>query len=65
MVFSQKLYENYLRSQGMTNQALIASLRQEHALKMISSTLLDYALVSQSDRNISLRICKQNNVPYI
>ena len=47
--FSQKLYENYLRSQGMTNQALIVSLRQEHALKMISSTLLDYALVSQSD----------------
>ena len=47
--FSQKLYENYLRSVGMTNQALIASLRQDHALKMISSTLLDYALVSQSD----------------
>jgi peptidyl-prolyl cis-trans isomerase D len=33
----------------MTNQALIASLRQDHALKMISSTLLDYALVSKSD----------------
>lgn len=47
--FSQKLYENYLRSVGMTNQALIASLRQDHASKMISSTLLDYALVSQSD----------------
>ncbi|MEN4983252.1 SurA N-terminal domain-containing protein [Acinetobacter modestus] len=47
--FSQKLYENYLRSVGMTNQALIASLRQDHALKMISSTLLDYALVSKSD----------------
>ena len=47
--FSQKLYENYLRSVGMTNQALITSLRQDHALKMISSTLMDYALVSQSD----------------
>jgi len=47
--FSQKLYENYLRSVGMTNQGLIASLRQDHALKMISSTLMDYALVSKSD----------------
>ena len=47
--FSQQLYENYLRSVGMTNQGLIASLRQDHALKMISTTLMDYALVSQSD----------------
>ncbi|WP_436897219.1 SurA N-terminal domain-containing protein [Acinetobacter gyllenbergii] len=47
--FSQKLYENYLRSVGMTNQALIASLRQDHALKMISTSLMDYALVSKSD----------------
>ena len=47
--FSQKLYENYLRSVGMTNQALIASLRQDHALKMMSSTLMDYPLVSQLD----------------
>lgn len=47
--FSQKLYENYLRSVGMTNQGLVASLRQDHALKMISSTLMDYALVSKSD----------------
>ena len=47
--FSQQMYENYLRSMGMTNQGLIASLRQDHALKMISSSLMDYALVSQSD----------------
>lgn len=47
--FSQKLYENYLRSAGMTNQGLIASLRQDHALKMISSSLMEYALVSKSD----------------
>ncbi|EPG38172.1 SurA N-terminal domain-containing protein [Acinetobacter colistiniresistens] len=47
--FSQTLYENYLRSVGMTNQALIASLRQDHALKMISTSLMDYALVSKSD----------------
>ncbi|MBJ8416998.1 SurA N-terminal domain-containing protein [Acinetobacter courvalinii] len=47
--FSQTLYENYLRSVGMTNQALISSLRQDHALKMISTSLMDYALVSKSD----------------
>ena len=47
--FSQQLYENYLRSVGMTNQALLASLRGDHALKMISSTLMDYPLVSQMD----------------
>ena len=47
--FSQTLYENYLRSVGMTNQALIASLRQDHALKMMSSSLMEYALVSQPD----------------
>ncbi|MFW1646647.1 SurA N-terminal domain-containing protein [Acinetobacter nosocomialis] len=47
--FSQKLYENYLRSIGMTSQALIASLRQDHALKMLTSTFSDYALVSKVD----------------
>jgi len=31
--FSETLYSNYLRSVGMTSQALIASLRQDHALK--------------------------------
>lgn len=47
--FSQQLYENYLRSVGLTNQVLISSLRQDHALKMISSSLMDNALVSKSD----------------
>ena len=31
--FSESLYANYLRSVGMTSQALIANLRQDHALK--------------------------------
>ncbi|MEG2567111.1 MAG: peptidylprolyl isomerase, partial [Acinetobacter sp.] len=31
---------------GMTNRALIESLRKDHALKMLSSTFLDYPLVS-------------------
>lgn len=47
--FSQNLYANYLRSVGMTNQTLIASLRQDHALKMLMSTFTDYALVSKTD----------------
>ncbi|AYO54480.1 SurA N-terminal domain-containing protein [Acinetobacter wuhouensis] len=47
--FSQALYANYLRSQGMTSQSLIANLRQDHALKMLMSTFTDYALVSKTD----------------
>ncbi|WP_313035147.1 SurA N-terminal domain-containing protein [Acinetobacter sp.] len=47
--FSEALYSNYLRSVGMTNQALIANLRQDHALKMLTSTFMDYALVSKLD----------------
>lgn len=36
--FSNALYENYLKSIGMTNNALVESLRKDHALKMLSST---------------------------
>src|SRR5690606_25598200 len=43
---SSALCENYLKSIGMTNRALIESLRKDHALKMLSSTFLDYPLVS-------------------
>ncbi|CAB1212579.1 SurA N-terminal domain-containing protein [Acinetobacter bouvetii] len=47
--FSENLYSNYLRSVGMTSQALIANLRKDHALKMLTSTFIDYALVSKLD----------------
>ncbi|NNH87710.1 SurA N-terminal domain-containing protein [Acinetobacter terrae] len=47
--FSESLYANYLRSVGMTSQALITNLRQDHALKMLTSTFMDYALVSKLD----------------
>ncbi|WP_179990813.1 SurA N-terminal domain-containing protein [Acinetobacter sp. YH1901141] len=47
--FSESLYANYLQSVGMTNQALVANLRQDHALKMLSASFTDYALVSPSD----------------
>ncbi|MBJ9984339.1 SurA N-terminal domain-containing protein [Acinetobacter sp. S40] len=49
--FSQTLYENYLRSVGMTSQALITSLRQDHALKMLTSSINNTALVSKADIN--------------
>lgn len=47
--FSEALYANYLQSVGMTSQALIAGLRQDHGLKLLSGTFLDYALVSKVD----------------
>ncbi|WP_347473262.1 SurA N-terminal domain-containing protein [Acinetobacter thermotolerans] len=47
--FSNALYENYLKSVGMNSRQLIASLRNDHALKMLSSTFMDYPLVSKLD----------------
>ncbi|MHA3892774.1 SurA N-terminal domain-containing protein [Acinetobacter sp. GXMZU3951] len=47
--FSEALYANYLKSVGLTSQALIENLRQDHALKMMTSTVMDYALVSKVD----------------
>ncbi|WOE40147.1 SurA N-terminal domain-containing protein [Acinetobacter chinensis] len=47
--FSEQLYSNYLQSVGMTSPALIANLRQDHALKMLTATFTDYTLVSQLD----------------
>ena len=48
-VFSQPTYENYLRNIGMTSQMLIANLRQDHALKMLTSMITDNTLVSKID----------------
>ncbi len=36
--FHKNYMKNYLRSIGMTSEGLIASLRQDHALKMLTST---------------------------
>ncbi|WP_173910933.1 SurA N-terminal domain-containing protein [Acinetobacter sp. Marseille-Q1618] len=47
--FSQPLYENYLRSVGITSSALIANLRQDHALQMLMGTFTNNALVSKVD----------------
>lgn len=47
--FSEELFANYLKSIGMTNVAFIESLRKDHALKMLTSTFMDYALVSKLD----------------
>ncbi|MDQ6561788.1 hypothetical protein, partial [Enterobacter hormaechei] len=35
----------------LTSQGLIANLRQDHALKMLNSTFVDYTLVSKVDMN--------------
>lgn len=47
--FSEALFSNYLKSIGMTNRDFIENLRKDHALKMLSSTFTDYALVSKMD----------------
>lgn len=47
--FDQKTYENYLRSIGMTSQALINNLRQDHALKMLVASINDNSLVNHLD----------------
>jgi len=47
--FSEALYANYLKSVGLTSQAWIENLRQDHALKMMSFMVMDYALVSKVD----------------
>ena len=47
--FSEALFSNYLKSIGMTNRDFIENLRKDHALKMLSSTFMDYALVSKMD----------------
>ena len=44
--FSKQLYENYLRSIGMTSQMLIANIRQDHSLKMLTTSIVDNPLVS-------------------
>jgi len=48
--FSKELFAQYLRNQGFPNsESFIAGIRQDHALKMISSTFLNYPLVSKLD----------------
>jgi peptidyl-prolyl cis-trans isomerase D len=47
--FSNTLYANYLRSQGLTSQAFIQNIRQDFALSILSSTISDNALISKLD----------------
>ncbi|MEB3766479.1 SurA N-terminal domain-containing protein [Acinetobacter sp. MD2] len=47
--FSDEVFGNYLRSKGMTKDQLIASLRQDNSLKMLSGTISSYAIVSSTD----------------
>lgn len=47
--FSDEQFAKYLESIGMTNRAFIDNLRKDHALKMLSTTFMNYALVSKLD----------------
>lgn len=48
--FSEELFANYLSSQGFPNtQSFIMNIRQDHALKNLTTSISDLALVSQLD----------------
>ncbi|WP_180094532.1 MULTISPECIES: SurA N-terminal domain-containing protein [unclassified Acinetobacter] len=47
--FSDEAFARYLESIGMTNRTFIDNLRKDHALKMLSTTFMEYALVSKLD----------------
>lgn len=47
--FSNEVFGNYLRSKGLTKESLIANIRQDHSLKMLSGTVSNYAVVSKAD----------------
>lgn len=48
-VFSDEMFAQYLASIGMTNRQFLDNLRQDHALKMLSTTFTDSPLVSKVD----------------
>lgn len=47
--FSEALYGNYLRSQGINSQTFIQNVRRDFALSILSSSIVNNALISQSD----------------
>lgn len=47
--FSETKFNQYLALQGISGPTLINNLRQDHAVKMLQSTVMDYALVSKQD----------------
>ncbi len=47
--FSDEQSAKYLESIRMTNRAFVENLRKDHSLKMLSTTFMDYALVSKLD----------------
>ena len=48
-VFSDEQFAKYLESIGMNNRAFVENLRKDHSLKMLSTTFMQYALVSKLD----------------
>ena len=48
--FSDELFAQYLQQQGFPNsQSFIQNIRQDHALKMLTASVADYAVVSKLD----------------
>ncbi|MDQ8953876.1 SurA N-terminal domain-containing protein [Acinetobacter rudis] len=47
--FSEEKFNQYLAQRGMSGPAFINSVRQDHAIKMLQGTVLNYALVSKQD----------------
>ncbi|EPF71960.1 SurA N-terminal domain-containing protein [Acinetobacter rudis] len=47
--FSEEKFNQYLAQKGMSGPAFINSVRQDHAVKMLQGTVMNYALVSQQD----------------
>lgn len=47
--FSNEIFGNYLRSKGLTKEILINNLRQDRALKMLSGSISNYALLGNND----------------
>lgn len=47
--FSQKLFENYLRTNGLNRATLVANIRDSQAVQLLSSTVVETAFVSKTD----------------
>lgn len=47
--FSKDKFNEYLKQKGMSGPAFINNVRQDHAVKMLQDTVMNYALVSKQD----------------
>ncbi|WP_111891672.1 SurA N-terminal domain-containing protein [Acinetobacter sp. MB5] len=47
--FSDEAFGNYLRTSGLTKETLIANLRKDQALKILTGTVSNYTLLDKAD----------------